>query len=363
MRPRWRLPWSKTRLYDLPRILFITSPTGDYLSLNLLHGLRELLGTNVVDYPKAEHGYSNASASMRKRVYGRGFTAFLRMEDIEVERDDVWQRAAENEFDLIVFGDINRSWGLFSEWGLPLVDRIPVVLVDGADSPAMYPKGPTWWRRRAWWFLPRTRGVSVRFKRELGPWTHRTAFYGFLPASIGKRVGRTSKIRPISFAIPSDNLVSQIPVKTKDFPEHIVDPEVAQRLNATESYAFNSESDYYTDLRNSRFGVTVKRAGWDCMRHYEIAASGTIPCFRQLSRKPDSCAPHGLRDGVNCIEYSNADELLKKIGNLDPETEMTIAATALAWAKKNTTVELAKRFLSECDTPIGSAEPGGTSPR
>lgn len=310
--------------------------------------MRELHGSDVVDHPKAEHLYTSASEGTRGRTYGRGFTMYFRQEEPAVDRDDVWLRAADGEFDLIVFGDINRSWGTFAEYGVPLIGTTPIALVDGADSPAFYPKGPMWWRRRAWWMLPRSHRVDFRFKRELGAWTYRTSVYGLLPAAIAKRVGSQRKILPISFAIPADNLVSEIPEKSKKFPAHIVDEEVAERVGATSSYAFDSETDYYADLRKSRFGITVKRAGWDCMRHYELAASGTIPCFRGLSAKPATCAPHGLIDGVNCIDYSDADDLFAKLDGLSEAQERELAEGALAWARDNTTVVRARQFLEQC---------------
>lgn len=345
----WRRSLStETRLRGLPRVLFIASPSGDYLSLNLIHGLRSLLGNDVVDFPKVEHGYRSASQTMRSRAYGRGFTAYFRMDDSEVERDNIWFRAEEGEFDLIIFGDINRTWGMFIENGIPLLGKVPIAIVDGADSPALYPKGPMWWRRRQWWFLPRSHRADFRFKRELGPWTYRTSVYGLIPTAIAKRIGSQSRIAPISFAIPEDNIVESVPEKTKDFPLHIVDPEVAERLGATEKYAFDTEADYYADLRRSRFGITVKRAGWDCMRHYELAASGTIPCFRRLSEKPDTCAPHGLVDGVNCIEYSEADDLFHKLGELDSASEQRLAEAALDWARANTTSHRASELLTAC---------------
>lgn len=336
----------------MPRVLFVTSPTADYLYIALLHGMRELIGSDVVDHPRAEHLYTSASEATRSRTYGRGFTMYFRQQEPSLDRDDIWIRADTGEFDLIVFGDINRSWGSFAEYGLPMIGKTPIALIDGADSPAFYPKGPMWWRRRAWWFLPRSHRVDFRFKRELGPWTYRTGVYGSLPATIARLLPSLSRIKPISFAIPSDNLVDEVPAKSQRFPAHIVDEEVASRLNATSSYAFDTESDYYADLRRSRFGITVKRAGWDCMRHYELAASGTIPCFRNLSAKPTTCAPHGLIDGVNCIEYSDADDLFAKLDLLDDATERRLAEGALEWARQNTTKALAERFLGECGIEV-----------
>lgn len=332
----------------MPRILFVTSPQSDYLATNLLHGLRELLGADVVDWPRDELLYETAGDGVRSRAYGRGFTAFFRSPEVEVDRDHVWERAHDGEFDLIVFGDVSVTFGLFAERGVPLRGRVPIAVVDGTDSPAMYPAGPFWWRRRAWWLLPRLRGVDVRFKRELGPWTHRTAVYGLLPAALARRVGPTRGTLPIAFAIPESIVAAAVPDKHQRFPTHIVDEELAERVGAETSYAFADESAYYDDLGRSRFGITTKRHGWDCMRHYEIAASGAVICFRELSRKPDSCAPHGLIDGVNCLDYRDPDDLLERLDALSPGDELRLQEAALAWARANTTVRRAEQFLAAC---------------
>lgn len=335
----------------MPKVLIVTPPTDDYASDSLLHGLRELLGENVIDFPRAEHMYRSANQTQRARTYGRGFTLFHRMDEVEIDRDEVWARAHRGEFDLVVFGDISRSWGNFAEWGVALKGVVPIALVDGADSPAFYPYGPKWWRHPSLWSLPRPRHADLLFKREIGPWTYRTSVYGLLPSPIARRVGPMRKLKQFSFSIPSENIVADIPTKTKLFPAHIVDEEIAERVGAATSYAFDDEAAYYADLQSSTFGITTKRAGWDCMRHYEIAANGTIPCFRQLSAKPSTCAPHGLVDGVNCIEYRDGDELMSITESLDANRIRTITEGALEWARQNTTVVRARQFLAECGIP------------
>jgi hypothetical protein len=135
-----------------------------------------------------------------------------------------------------------------------------------------------------------------------------------------------------------------VPEKTKDFPSHIVDAEVAPRVGGATSYAFKDEAAYYADLRASRFAITTKRGGWDCMRHYEVAASGCVICFRQLHTKPPTCAPHGL-DASNTIDYADVDDLMAKIAALTPERERELQQAALAWAHDNTTRAVARRFL------------------
>lgn len=296
--------------------------------------------------------YSSASSAMRERTYGRGFTLFHRMDELEVDRDEVWNRAREGEFDLLVFGDISRTWGQFAEWGKALAGTLPIALVDGADSPAFYPYGPKWWRHLSAWTLPRPRHADFLFKREIGPWTYRTSVYGMMPWRVAARIGPLRSLKQISFSIPSENLVAEIPTKSKRFPAHIVDQELAERVGAATTYAFEDEADYYADLQSSTFGITTKRAGWDCMRHYEIAANGAIPCFKQLSDKPASCAPHGLIDGVNCVEYRDADDLLSRVERLDESEIQLMTAGALDWARLNTTAVRARDFLAECGITI-----------
>ena len=71
--------------------------------------------------------------------------------------------------------------------------------------------------------------------------------------------------------------------------------------------------------------------------HYEIAASGTIPCFKDLSSKPESCAPHGLVDGVNCISYNTTQDLMEQINQLSRPAELAMREAALDWAKASST--------------------------
>ncbi|KAL3893627.1 MAG: hypothetical protein SGPRY_014099 [Prymnesium sp.] len=54
-------------------------------------------------------------------------------------------------------------------------------------------------------------------------------------------------------------------------------------------YQFSSELGYYSAYASALYGVTMRRGGFDCLRHYEILASGTIPFFigtEELVRNP-----------------------------------------------------------------------------
>jgi hypothetical protein len=325
-----------------PNVLFLTGNTDDYLSDGLFHGLRTLLGSRVVDFPKRDISYR--SYPYVDRLYGRGFTLYGLLEDEPVDRRLVMDRARRGEYDLIVFGDIWRYFGSFVEL-LPSLDDTRVAFLDGADFPAPYPYGSAFWRVPQWWTLPRAHKRGTYFKRELTDATIQRRYVIPLPTSLAARLPFARSVRPIAFSIPEEKIVDEPPAKQKPFGTHIVDPEVAERIGAATSYAFERESDYYRDLQISRFSITTKRAGWDALRHYEIAANGCVPCFRDLDRKPRQCAPHGLESGVNCVNYHNADDLMRQIESLADGEYSALQAGALGWARANSTRRRASEFL------------------
>jgi len=83
-----------------------------------------------------------------------------------------------------------------------------------------------------------------------------------------------AKPYPIQFAIPESKIVQDIPQKDRDFA-FIVPGDIR-------TYVYQNEADYYKDYQRSYFAITCKKAGWDCMRHYEILANGCIPYFVDL---------------------------------------------------------------------------------
>ena len=333
-----------------PRVLFLAPPVEDYLAITLLHGLREVLGAKVVDYPRYDVAYDSFPDAKRRSVYGRGFSVFFALRDIEIARANVEARLRAGEFDLVVFADIWRQFELFARWR-PMLSEASTVIVDGADSPSVYPHAGFWWRRPSSWLLPRADRGFLYFKRE---WTQDSQFnlwHRFIPRSARRRLVPYVGLRPISFSFIEAKIRKDSPKKTKDFGRHVVDPEVAARVpGSATSYAFESEEEYYADLSSSRFGITTKRSGWDCLRHYEIAANGAVPCFRDLEQKPVNCAPHGLVPGENCLAYRNAAELLQLIRSTDEPGYRRLQIGAREWVLRHTTRCLATELLASWET-------------
>lgn len=88
-------------------------------------------------------------------------------------------------------------------------------------------------------------------------------------------------IYPIFIGIPSEDFVDCVPRKYFGF-----------QGGADGNYRFSAgeEAEYKRGYRESYFGVTQRKAGWDCLRHYEIVASGAIPYF--VNTRLDEC-PNG----------------------------------------------------------------------
>lgn len=144
----------------------------DYQCDTLFHGMRSLLGEGCVDVGKIWWMYDSACAEEVGKLYGQGFTYSRHLPDIEIDRDNIKERIAAHEFDLIVFGSINRCHDL-----LPHVretyDREEVVMIDGEDycrvvgwSKKHNPPRRKWSTARK---LPREEIIrqGICFKREL----------------------------------------------------------------------------------------------------------------------------------------------------------------------------------------------------
>ena len=316
------------------RILFLTESREDYLADSLLHGLISL-GHKVVDYPRKSILYQSTDSSILRNgvsVRGHGFTLYGTLHDRAVDRSFVIQRLENNFFNLVVLGQVWRQWGQLLDLA-PLLQTVPVVMLDGDDDTRLFHRSGTRLRRYGWQHFPIQSGLCFYFKRELQA----------IPA-----FSRFCKIMPASFSIPSEKICSRgLAYKNKKLANHCVDEEVAKACGLHTSYAFATEQDYYNDLSLSRFAVTTKRGGWDCLRHYEISAAGSLPCFRELESKPAACAPHGLQAGVNCVSYKNWPDLKAKLDSLDTnpmEYERLLQASG-DWVRQFTTTAAAQRLL------------------
>ena len=85
----------------------------DYMSDLLLHGLRELYGDNVVDYPGSWHLYKDEFKKKnfeKDKLWGKGFTLMNILDGFDsIDRNDLSLKIKKNYFDYIIYGSIRRN--------------------------------------------------------------------------------------------------------------------------------------------------------------------------------------------------------------------------------------------------------------
>ena len=273
-----------------------------------------------------------------------GFTLYSEiLEDDPIDRFRILERVLAGEFDLIIFGDIWTQ--LVGSRSFALAELRQHANRGWCRHASSIPGSRTLVASAVLWGLPRAHRRFRYFKREWAEDTGFTPFGRLVPWQLRERSPHSRNLQRIGFSIPSEKIVATLPAETKEFPRHIVDAEVAARVpGAATSYFFSAEDDYYRDLQAARFGITGKRSGWECLRHYEIAANGAVPCFRDLDRKPANCAPHGL-DDTNSIAYHSADELFDRLRGMSNGEYDRLQVCAFNWVREQTTATRARELI------------------
>ena len=337
-------------------ILFLSDDREDYLADSLLHGLISLGCHQVVDYPKKELLYAGSfRAEDRNQLYGNGFTLYGLLPERQIDRTLIWKRLEAGGFDLAILGNIWRQFGLLPQLLQSMRHgRTRLLLLDGDDDARLYPVSLTRLKQhglRIPGHLQELAGRLQYAKRELDlqqphHWREMLVPAILRPQLRGLFRSQLLKPEPCSFSIPAKWIRTPDPnQKTKLLPRHIVDDEVRSQWEDSQSkYAFSCQQDYFDDLSRARFGITTKRAGWDCLRHYEIAAAGTVPCFRNLGNKPKLCAPHGLST-ENCVIYTSAADLHFQLQNMRSDHYTNLLEASHTWVMNHTTVKAATRLL------------------
>lgn len=226
------------------KILYVSK--GDHVDYQddcLFIGLKELFGDDVVDVNKRSHIYTSYDEEAATKLYGMGMTVTRVLPDTEIDRTDIGSKIKHRYFDLVVYGSIWRSSGDIDKV-LEYYPKNKVVAVDGEDEQHIH--------------QVHRLGIPY-FKREL--------------------LHNNTTLFPIAFAAPTNKGTGVFDdTKIKDFS--FITP-LDKR-----TYIYNTERDYYNDYVESRFGVTLKKAGWDCLRHYEIMSNGCIPYFIDIESCP-----------------------------------------------------------------------------
>jgi hypothetical protein len=240
----------------------------DYLADTVLHGFKTLFGQDVIDAPRIWSLYKSEFITNHSTMecYGRGFTTsnLLSDEYDNVDRTDIEQKIKAKYFDLIVFScvDLNTP---YRQLVLDTYPRNQIISLDGHDiiqcqQDLVY--------------------KTIYFKREL-PWKYENLF-------------------PISFSFPKEKIQPRI--EKEKLLSHIIP-------GGSEKHIYTVEKEYYDEYGKSIFGITHKKAGWDCMRHYEIMANHCIPLFLDIEQCPQyTCATLPKQELKCVLDLYNTDK-------------------------------------------------------
>lgn len=232
------------------KILFISKfDLPDFQSDMIFHGLRSIYGENCIDSNEAWYMYDDMRLVWNQRVpengmsYGRGFTLYGRLPKVDVDRKNLQSKILDRVFDKIVYGSVTRCSDYIDDV-IKVYKKEDIIFIDGEDNQSISQK---------------FQSLGKYFKRELISDTYKDVY-------------------PINFSIPEELIVTSCPPKQKDYGK-VIPGDVS-------TYIFTEETTYYKDYQLSYFGITMKKGGWDCLRHYEILMNGCIPYFFDLESCP-----------------------------------------------------------------------------
>lgn len=265
------------------RIVFVTTRNpaaqGDLLELSILHGLRSILGENCIDFPKKKIMYHDFSDSPKSQLHGRGFT--LLSDSIQELTES--QRVIK-DIDAIIYG----CGHMYGEARIPEIEQHcnNIWFLDGHDLYGNAPKKIIFKGEE----IIATQFEKC-FKRELVE----EGLNKVYPTGFGIPLKR---VRPLSFS-------SKRQLFQKTAPDDSLFKDIKDFGGGFKHHVFTEEQDYYDDLSKSWFGLTCKKGGWDCLRHYEIIAAGSVLLFKDYDLKPPKCSPQDLP----CLTYSSPEDL------------------------------------------------------
>jgi hypothetical protein len=267
----------------------------DYQNDLVFYGLRELFGDDVVDSTPIISLYKEYEDKIPIQNLWGGMTSFWLIGDNNIDRTNIEEKIKDQYYDLIIYGAIKRCKNYYD-----LVSKHypanKVILIDGNDETELDP----------------LYNKHLYFKREL--------------------IEDHKNLLPITFGIPTCKL--SIPNKNKTQEYATCTP------GQPETYIFKDEKSYYEDYQKSYYGVTMKKAGWDCMRHYEILGNYCMPYFIELENCPKN------------ILANLPKELLiegrKLTNNFDEQKYFIILDEIFSYTKENlTTKNIANYILNK----------------
>lgn len=151
-------------------------------------------------------------------------------------------------------------------------------------------------------------------------------------------------IFPITFSIPEEKIIKNLSLLKTQIISKLIP-------GNTSTYIYDTEEAYYNEYKTSFFALTTRKAGWDCLRHYEIIANGCIPYFPNIEDCPPKTMyllPKNLLIKANKLFYKFINIHIKELTN-ENLNEYVLLLTELVEYLKNhlTTTKIASYVLEK----------------
>ena len=317
------------------KILFLTNSYPNYVPDLLLHGLRKLMGPDVVDYPRKDCLYDG--------VIGLGICpddqrcpGWFPDDGGQVDRSDIWGKIKHGFFDLVV-SDLRALKNLMEK-----LEQWPkrCVIIDGEDHPQKVPPGPYVVCRRETDGSDYSIPLPMALPEEVLHWitryddlpkTHTIGFLGSTQDGARKKlVEALADFYPQSLfqatAVPSPHN----PVPTGRF----------------------SRDDYYRSLQQCQVVLNLAGAGYDTFRFWENAACNAV----HASVRMPFFIPDDFLDDQMILRFETPDELRDKIDKLladEARRKDIICNGRMQLVNKHLTTHRAQYFIDRVSNQFG----------
>jgi glycosyltransferase involved in cell wall biosynthesis len=277
------------------KVLFLTHPYPNYVPDLLLHGLRKLIGPDVVDFPRKDCLY-NGVLGLGVCPSNQLCPGWFPNDGGSVDRDDITGKIEKGFFDCTV-SDV-RAIG---QW-MPFLERSPTALaiVDGEDHPVPIRPGRNVVFRRETDGADFSVPLPMALPEEIFNWI---VSYDSLPKqySIGflgstHDDGRRQLVEQLASLYP-DCLFSASAVPSEDnpFPEGRF-----------------GRDEYYQELQKCRLVLSLPGAGYDTFRFWENAACHAV----HVSQRVPLFVPDDFLHGKDILRFDGIDQLRAAIDSV-----------------------------------------------
>lgn len=281
-----------------PKILFLTHPYPNYVPDLTLHGLRKLLGSNVIDYPRKDclyEGVLGLGVCPENQLCPNWFPT----DGFSIDREDIETKLNKGYFRYTII-DIRA----LSSQLLNILSnaRTNLILIDGEDYPVKLPPGN-----------------YIIFRRE----TDGTDYSIPLPMSLPEEImnwiisyDNLPKRYTIGFIGSVGNFNNEradiINYLNKLYPDSLLKIHEIPFENNQQPLNRVSRDDYYKYLQMCKITLTLKGAGNDTFRFWENSACNAVHISQELSL----FIPNDFKNGRQILRFSSYGELVKLIDNI-----------------------------------------------